>query len=197
MLKGNHHAEETKRKISNSLEGRHYSTEESRRKISLTHLGIKSSDKTKLKMSLSQKGHLVSEETKRKISLSRTGKHHTLETKQKLRQFRHTNETRHKLSLINKGKRFSIEYRLKISLGRGGDGIHFYNDEDYPIEFSRIRPTILKRDNYTCQYCFKFGNCVHHKDHNTKNNDPTNLLTTCFSCNSKEAIIWNKNVKEN
>lgn len=49
-----------------------------------------------------------------------------------------------------------------------------------------IRARILKRDNYTCQYC---GYCsekyqiIHHLDENPNNNNEDNLVTICQMCN--------------
>lgn len=65
-LYGNHHSEETKRRMSESKKG------------------IKLSEETRKKMSESKKGKLLSEETKRKMSESRKGKHCSEEIKQKI-----------------------------------------------------------------------------------------------------------------
>ena len=45
---------------------------------------------------------------------------------------------------------------------------------------------ILKRDNYTCQYCgfkAKKWQILHHKDGNPNNNDKTNLEVVSPMCN--------------
>ncbi len=50
----------------------------------------------------------------------------------------------------------------------------------------RIRQQILKRDDYTCQYCnFRamHWQIVHHIDGNPNNNDKGNLETICPMCN--------------
>jgi hypothetical protein len=48
-----------------------------------------------------------------------------------------------------------------------------------------IRPKILKRDNYTCQYCgyrSEKGMQVNHIDGNPKDNDDNNLEVICQMC---------------
>lgn len=52
-------------------------------------------------------------------------------------------------------------------------------------DFEKIRASVLKRDDYTCQFCgFKSNKFqeVHHVDDNHKNNDPSNLITACPLC---------------
>jgi len=57
-----------------------------------------------------------------------------------------------------------------------------------------IRLPIIKRDNYKCFICGKFGNCVHHIDYNNKNHDKDNLVTLCISCHAAvtmgDKILW-------
>ena len=53
-------------------------------------------------------------------------------------------------------------------------------------EWKKIRLEIVKRDNYTCQYCgFKSEKwqIVHHVDGNPNNNSKGNLETICPMCN--------------
>ena len=50
----------------------------------------------------------------------------------------------------------------------------------------KLRWNILKRDNYTCQYCgfrAEKWQIVHHIDGNPNNNEETNLETICSMCN--------------
>jgi intracellular multiplication protein IcmJ len=54
-------------------------------------------------------------------------------------------------------------------------------------EFLKLRPIVLERDNYTCQFCgfksYKFQE-IHHLDDNHSNNDEGNLVTACILCHS-------------
>ena len=91
-----------------------------------------------------------------------------------------------------KRKSFSKETKRKMSLTRGGTGISYENSE-YPEEFRKIRPKILKRDNYNCQNCGMtqeehfaiYGRDieVHHIDYDKQNNREENLITLCKQCN--------------
>jgi 5-methylcytosine-specific restriction endonuclease McrA len=57
------------------------------------------------------------------------------------------------------------------------------------IKYKRIRNLIRKRDNYTCQICFKLQYnpqlVVHHIDFDKKNDDEKNLISVCVSCHKK------------
>lgn len=74
------------------------------------------------------------------------------------------------------------------------------------IKYSSLKTRfeILKRDNFTCQYCGrspkKDKHVILHIDHiypNSKkrNNNPSNLITSCFECNmgKKDVLLTNKN----
>lgn len=71
----------------------------------------------------------------------------------------------------------------------------FRGDTPHPeksnVEFSKIRPVILERDNYTCQYCEfrskKFQH-IHHIDDDHENNDESNLITACPLCHMSQHI---------
>lgn len=71
----------------------------------------------------------------------------------------------------------------------------FRGDSPHPeksnVEFSKVRPLILERDNYTCQYCDlrskKFQH-VHHIDDDHNNNDESNLITACPLCHMSQHI---------
>jgi hypothetical protein len=199
-MTGKHHSEETKRKL--SLTNRMYShiqTDETKHKLSLANRGQYVSDETRQKISLKCRGYKHTEEDKRIIGLASQGRKLSEESKRKLsiarignpklRGFHLTEEHKKKVSLALKGHITTDECKRKLSLSHGGDGIHFWRDNnDYPLEYYRIRPFILKRDNYTCQICNKEQPKiinVHHKDHNRKNNNPENLVTNCASCHSK------------
>ena len=63
--------------------------------------------------------------------------------------------------------------------------IHGKSHLPYSKNFLKIRLLILKRDNYTCQLCNKYGKTVHHMDYNKQNDRKNNLIATCKKCNSK------------
>jgi hypothetical protein len=88
----------------------------------------------------------------------------------------------------------SAEWRAKISDAlseekhpnwQGGIGMFPYGP-GFTKKFKRL---IRDRDNHTCQRCGKtraeLGRTleVHHLDHDKTHNDPTNLVTSCHSCN--------------
>lgn len=128
-LKGWHHSEESKRKMSESRKGhipwntgKTYSVEqkrnlaghipwnkgkqlslEYRQKLSQAHRGNTPSQEARTNMSLAQKGKTLSLEQRRKISQSHIG-------------IRPSNETREKLSNSHKGIEQSVETRRKHSL---------------------------------------------------------------------------------
>jgi len=66
--------------------------------------------------------------------------------------------------------------------------------EPYAFDFTpKLKLIIRKRDKYICQYCgmteeehvIVYGKVleIHHKDHNRKNSNKNNLITTCKKCN--------------
>jgi len=71
----------------------------------------------------------------------------------------------------------------------------FRADSPHPsksdVEFVKIRPIILERDDYTCQYCQfrskKFQH-VHHLDDDHTNNSEKNLITACPLCHMSQHI---------
>ena len=65
-------------------------------------------------------------------------------------------------------------------------GISFY---PYSIKFNKkLKEKIRKRDNYTCQKCYKKQNGrlldVHHIDYNKRNSKKNNLISLCKSCHT-------------
>lgn len=72
-----------------------------------------------------------------------------------------------------------------LSIKRDG----FRGDQPDPdkglAEFKSVRPSILERDLYQCQFCdfdTKKYQEIHHLDDNHENNSPDNLITTCTLC---------------
>lgn len=115
------------------------------------------------------------------------GRRHSIKQKDKNNSFynkTHACDYKEKMSLLMKGRKVSEESRKKMSLSKGGTGIPYENNK-YPKEFFKIRLKILKRDNYTCQLCQKYGNSVHHIDYNKHNNEKYNLSCLCHKCNIK------------
>ena len=76
----------------------------------------------------------------------------------------------------------------------------------YPSAFTeKLKESIRKRDNYTCQKCYihkieynlKYNRRldIHHIDYNKKNCDEKNLITLCNTCNKNvnfNRAYWNK-----
>lgn len=113
---GQHHSEESKKKISESNKGRVVSKE------------------TRKKISESEKGKTVSEETKKKLSKAQMGKYHSEASRKKISEFQTgrsvSRETRKKLSIVNTGKRHSEETKQKLSkAGKGKIYIHLNNKQ--------------------------------------------------------------------
>ena len=65
----------------------------------------------------------------------------------------------------------------------------------WPAKRARIRPKVLKRDNYTCQKCLWKPNIdnisklhIHHIDGKHDDHSLENLKTLCIHCHGKEKI---------
>lgn len=67
-MKGKHHSEESKRKMSEAAKHRSPISDETRKKLSESHKGKQHSDDSKRKISEAKKGHAVTDKTRRKIS---------------------------------------------------------------------------------------------------------------------------------
>jgi len=126
-------------------------------------------------------------------SCANTGKNNAMFNKY------HTKITKKKISQALKGKNNylfgksrSKKIKKQISLSKGGTGIP-YEYNNYPEEYFKIRPIILKRDKFECQNCNMteeehltvIGRTleVHHIDYNKKNCKEENLITLCKWCN--------------
>jgi group I intron endonuclease len=88
---GEHHLEETRKKISESLKGK-ICSEETRKKMSDFHKGRKLSEETKRKISEANKGKKLSKEHKQKISKSMKGRIVTEETKRRMSEAKKRNK---------------------------------------------------------------------------------------------------------
>ncbi len=145
MASGWHHSEDSKKRISDSLQNRIIS-EETRRKLSEGRKGIHLSEETKARISISKKGTQAwnkgkrdawnrgiprSEETKKKISLANIGKKINDQVRLKMsiagkgKNIGNSNpskrlEVRKKISESKTGKHRSIETKEKISKSLAG-----------------------------------------------------------------------------
>lgn len=180
--KGIPHAEETKRKISKSLEGNQY------------RKGIPHSEQTKKKLSESSKRTWENEEFK-----------NTMREKHKASGCPQFDGKRGWNRGLKTGP-LSDEIRLKMSkshIGRTGElspswrgGISF---KPYCHKFNnRLKERIRNRDDRTCQLC-GVVECdqkisVHHIHYDKENCDP-DLITLCRSCNS--IVNTNRDYYEN
>ena len=113
-IKGKHHTEKHKQKMSLAFKGKKRKpfSEEWKRKISESHKGKKLSEEHKKKLSLAIKGKKRSEETKRKMSEWQKGKNNHNYGKHL------TGETKRKMSLVKKGKHYSEEAKRNMSIAR-------------------------------------------------------------------------------
>lgn len=128
VMRGLHHTEETKKKISekmrdihginNPMYGKHHS-EETKKILSQVNIGKRPSEETKRRMGKSHKGNYHSEESKKKMSLAKKGKPMPEKAKKKLSEFHRgkelSEETRKKMTQSRKGKTASEETRKKMS----------------------------------------------------------------------------------
>lgn len=167
-LRGKHHSEITKQKISEQKK-RYYSTHpnpflghhhtlETKEKIRQKALGRPSfnkgrpmSQETKIKLSNALKGKHLTEETKAKMRgrpAWNKGKHHSFETKEKISSLAHERlqnpEARRKISEGHKGKIASIETKQKISAGMK----RLWKDPDYAERVIKGRKEQWQRPGY-------------------------------------------------
>jgi len=210
-LSGHRLTEETKKKISITLQGRRFSPEH-RMKISLSGLGKHrighpQTEETRLKISLSKRGIPKSAETKEKLRLANLGKHPSEETR-KLLSLSHrgrivSQETRDKLSAAFKGRPLSDECKRKISIAllgknnglvgclhpcwKGGITPENVKLRTSP-QYKEWRKAVWKRDSYICLICGQPGKKLnaHHKvswkDSRELRYDVSNGMTLCTDC---------------
>lgn len=84
----------------------------------------------------------------------------------------------------------SVSEEFKLFLGVSPPGLSRLDNkqlEKSEAEFKRMRPKILNRDNWTCQFCGYYSVRhlfleVHHKDCDHRNNKESNLITACHFC---------------
>jgi len=121
------------------------------------------------------KGHKHTEEEKRKISLG-------------------WRKTFSLMSPEEKEKKFSLRWRAEKNCNwkkgkKGKDNPNWrggISNEPYGFDFNNeIRGLIKYRDDGTCRLCGEDAKCVHHIDYNKNNNNSSNLVILCNSCNSR------------
>ena len=143
-------------------------------------------------------------EHKKKIGLANKGKIRSLETKTKLSKL-YLGKTYEEIHGQEKAKQIKKKISNSVSGEKnpnfGNDILKGENNPSwvdgrsyipYPYEFRKIRKSILKRDNNTCQLCNDFIPVqkknifisVHHIDYNKQNNSLNNLIALCTHCNS-------------
>lgn len=159
MIKGSHHTEEAKLKMSEAHEG-HKISEETKKKISEAHKGNKKTEEHKRKISDSLKGYKQSEEHKRKIS-------------EALKDCVFSEEHKQNMSLN----------RADISGHKNPNWLGGISFLPYSPEFNGLlKRQIKERDGYKCRYpdCGAIEDLVaHHIDYQKMNSDHKNLITLC------------------
>ena len=62
----------------------------------------------------------------------------------------------------------------------------------YGWQWQKLRLLILQRDGYVCVYCGGHANSVDHIKPKIEGggDDPTNLVASCVSCNSRRSARW-------
>lgn len=155
------------------------------------------------------KGKKHSEEAKTKISnyaSNRTDEHKQQIAEGVKRYFDKHPEARKYLAEINIGKKASEETKRKLSEMRKGSGnpawVNGSSFEPYAPEFNDALKEMVKEiHNHVCKLCdiseqehfkkYGFRLSVHHIDYDKKNNNLTNLIPLCVSCNSKVNVNRN------
>lgn len=87
---------------------------------------------------------------------------------------------------------------VKLLLGVSPPGLSRLENkqlEKAEAEFKRMRPKILKRDFWTCQFCGYYSvrhifQEVHHKDCDHRNNKESNLVTACHFCHMTQHLWY-------
>ncbi len=90
----------------------------------------------------------------------------------------------------NKGKTGICSEETLLKMSKSQQGEKHWNWQGgpllYPAEWTtKLKRTIRKRDNYSCQLCESYGYTVHHIDYNKHNSDTDNLINLCVNCHMK------------
>lgn len=198
FMKGKHHSEESKRKMSEhnnkiwlGKKRPNLHSEESKRKISIYHKGKKHSEEWKRNMSIGMKGIPRSEETKQKFRDRMLGTHLSIETKKKLSEYNilHPNRVY---------KNTSIEIKIETELKRLG--INY--QKQIPLCKIAVVDFLLKEINTVIQAdgCYWHG-CPEHFPSNTRRQEADKNQDTILGLNGYKVVrFWeheiNKSVEE-
>lgn len=117
-------------------------------------------------------------------------------------------EQKKKMSFKKKGQRKGIK-RPRHSLRMLGQGNPNWQGGITLEEYCEVwkdkeyKKSIIERDGKEClnPLCYKNSHklCAHHIDYDKKNCSPSNLITTCFSCNARANFnreFWQKHYEE-
>jgi len=180
-FEGKHHSEETKEKISKTLEGSKHS-EETKRKMSESHKKRLFTEERKNQLDEARNKREFGEDWKNRISKSMKGKTFTQEHKQKI-------SSGIKTFYENGGKAVHLEGKFGSKNYNWQGGGSF---KPYPVIFNdNLKDMIRERDGYICQLCSKTQReegrklVVHHIDYDKNNCNLDNLISLCLSCNGK------------
>ena len=206
-------SKEIRNKISKGNKGK-VQSQETRNKISATRLrrGIKNTEEAKKKMSETRKGmpgtfkgKHHSDETKKKISEAKLGRSNVA-----LKGVSKTDDHRNKIS---KSLREYYKHHSGPMAGRFGPlnpkwkgGYKKCSDEYCSVwKDLEYKQDIRDRDGNKCQNpdCWHTADHlplnIHHINYDKKNCHPWNLITLCFSCNSranKDRDCWSEFYKD-
>jgi hypothetical protein len=166
MRKGQHHSEESKRKMSDANRGK-CPSEEARQLMSASHCGSRNVNFGKFGDEHPMFGRHHSDESKKKMSESHCGKLHYLFGKH------HSEETKRKISESERGKCYSNESRELMSAARRGKPNLVLCGERNPAWKGGVTPLVqlirhsfkyrqwisdvFVKDDYTCQKCGERG----------------------------------------
>lgn len=171
---GKHHSEETKRKIGKKSKGRKHTEEFKKRMSEFFKLN----------------NPMKNPEIAKKISQIKKGVGRSNEMKRKLSETRKRKFAFGELIISKKVKKKHSE-RMQLErnpMWKGGKSF-----EPYTSDFNnKIKKTIQKRDNKTCQLCNKKELnqvlVIHHLNYNKADSSLNNLIALCNSCHSKTNV---------
>lgn len=147
-------------------------------------------------LSLGMRGKHHSEDTKNKIKLKHKGKHFSPETEFKKGNHPKTEFKKgiHPKTQFKKGVVPKTAFKKGMKPWNYIDGrSKFLGPDRYGDDWNKIRLTVYKRDNYSCQECgitmseTKKAHHVHHKKPfiESEDNSIKNLITLCPPCHRK------------